>query len=300
MRSHATLAALLVLGAFTIAPRADAAIAVDGQLDPDYGAALATQTTQTSFVDAKPAFWTNPTLYADGTELDALYLTVEGGVLHLLIAGNMGFCCPTMFSHQEEFDVFIDSGPGGQHTLRADNAVGALNGLAGLTFDAGFDADYWLSSTVNMSCAYAELLSAGGGAGYNLGFNISGPPGTLTGGTNPFGILAAVDNSNGAGVTAGCAAASGAGVTTGVEWAIPLAAIGNPTGCVRVCVVATSIGTGALGNQTLGACPPGTCALGAPAGVDLSAIAGNQYVTICLGPTPTSGSTWGRLKTIYR
>jgi hypothetical protein len=299
MRSHATL--VLVLGALTLAPPADAAITVDGHLDPDYGAALATQTTQTSFVDANPLFSPNPTLYADGTELDGLYLTVDGGVLHLLIAGNMGFCCPTMFSHQEEFDVFIDTGAGGQHTLRSDNAaVGGLNGLAGLTFDAGFDADYWLSSTVNMSSDYAELPAGGGGAGYVLGFNTAGSPGTLTGGTNPFGILAAVDNSNGAGVTTGCAAASGAGVTTGVEWAIPLAALGNPTGCVRVCVVATNFQTHALGNQTLGASPPGTCALGAPAGVDLSSIAGNQYVTICLGPTPTSGSTWGRLKTIYR
>jgi hypothetical protein len=76
MRSHATL--VLVLGALTLAPPADAAITVDGHLDPDYGAALATQTTQTSFVDANPAFSPNPTLYADGTELDVLYLTVEG------------------------------------------------------------------------------------------------------------------------------------------------------------------------------------------------------------------------------
>ena len=125
-----------------------------------------------------------------------------------------------------------------------------------------------------------------------------GSPGTLTGGTNPFGIPPRW-TPNGAGVDRR-AAAAGTGVTTGVEWAIPLAALGNPTGCVRVCVVATNFQTHALGNQTLGACPPGTCALGAPAGVDFSSIAGNQYVTFCLGPTPTGGSTWGRLKTIYR
>jgi len=244
-------------------------------------------------------FSPNPTLYADGTELNALYVTIDGGVLYLFVTGNMGFCCPTMFSHQEDFDVFIDAGPGGQHTLRADNGHASLNALAGLTFDIAFDPDYWLRSTLNMVSAFAELPAAGGGAGYNLGYNITGAPGTLIGGTNPFGILAAIDNSNGAGVGSGCGAASGAGVTTGVEWAIPLAAIGNPSGCVRVSVVAIGAGN-ALGNQLLAPLPPGTCALGAPAAVNLGSIAGDQFVTICPGPTPVSGATWGRLKTLYR
>jgi len=295
-RSPHLLAAFVML-----APAAaTAAVVVDGHLDADYGPALSTQTTQTSFVDTNPAFSPNPTLYADGSELDAGYGFISNGVLYLFLAGNNGFCCPTMFSHQEEFDVFIDSKTGGQGTLRADNTGAPLNALASLTFDTGFVPDYWVECTVNMACAYAELLASGGGVGYDLGFNTAGAPGTLSGGTNPFSILAAVDNSNGAGETQGCGAGSGAGVATGVEWAIPLGAIGDPAGCVTVSVLVSKAGQGVLGNQTLGPLAPGTCALGAAAGVDLSSLAGAQFFTVCPGVTPTRDATWGRLKTIYR
>ena len=289
---------LVALSAFV--PGATAAVTVDGRLDPDYGPAISVQTTQTSFVDANPAYSPDPIRYADGSELDVAYGLIADGALHLFLAGNLGFCCPTMYSHQERFEIFIDSRAGGQHTLRADNAAAALNALAGLTFDAGFLPDYWLACTLNMSCRYAELLAGGGGVGYDLGYNLVGAPGTLTGGTNPIGILAAVDNSNGAGETAGCGPASGAGVTTGAEWAIPLAAIGDPRDCVTVSVFVTNVDSHALGNQVLGPLSPGTCALGAPAGVDFSTLAGAQTFTVCSGPTPARPDTWGRLKTIYR
>jgi hypothetical protein len=53
-----------------------AAVTVDGQLDPDYGVALSTQTTQTSLGDMVTGFET----YA--SELDGAFGCVEGGVLH--------------------------------------------------------------------------------------------------------------------------------------------------------------------------------------------------------------------------
>lgn len=297
---------MALMTGLALAAPSRAAITVDGLLDLDYGPPLATQTTQTSFVDATPAFSPNPALYADGSELDAVHGFIADGVLHMWIAGNVGFCCPTMYSHQEELDLFFDSRPGGQPVLRSDNAaVGwfsgtTLNGLAGLRFDVGFEPDYWVGCTVNMSSAWAELLTAGGGVGRFLGSNTVGAPGTLSGGSNPDGVLAAIDNSNGAGVTAGCAAGSGSDVSTGVEWAIPLAAIGNPGGCVRVCVMVANAESHALGNQFLAPLPPGTCALGAPAAVDLGSVAGEQFVTICPAATPAQGGTWGRLKTLYR
>lgn len=191
MKPAVPLGPLLLAAGVSLASPGAATVTVDGQLDPEYGPALSTQTTQTSFVDANPAFSPNPVRYADGSELDAAHGYIADGALHLLLAGNMGFCCPTMFSHQEEFDLFIDSKPGGQHTLRADNptiaccAGGLLNSLAGLTFDAGIEPDYWLGCTLNMNSSWAELLTDGGGAGYGLGYNFSGAPGTLTGGTNP-------------------------------------------------------------------------------------------------------------------
>jgi hypothetical protein len=129
----------------------------------------------------------------------------------------------------------------------------------------------------------------------NAGF---GAPGTIDGGSNPFGILCSIDLSNTTGVTAGCGASSGAGVTTGVEWAIPLAAIGNPTGAIRICALIARI-DGAISNQVLGPVPPGTCTLWPAGAVNFASIAGAQYFVVDL-TTPTARGTWGRLKTIYR
>ena len=297
---------LLLVAALSLAPPGAGAVTVDGRLEPAYGAPVSVQSTQTGFVDADPALSPNPTLYADGSELDVAYGTISDGVLHLLLAGDLGFCCPSMFSHQEAFDLFIDSKPGGQNMLRADNATegccvgGTLNAFAGLRFDDGFVPDYWFECTVNMACRFAELPTGGGGTGFDLGYNTGGAPGTLSGGTNPHDIRAAVDNSNGAGVTQGCASSSGAGVTTGVEWAIPLAAIGDPTGCVTVTAFASNAESHAIGNQVLDPLPPGTCALGAPSGVDFAAIAGAQTFTVCPDPSPARGVTWGRIKLLYR
>jgi len=281
------------------------AVTVDGVLDLEYGPPLAVQTTQTSFEDSSPGLSPDPVRIANGSELDALYAFVDGNVLRLMLAGNLGFCCSASYSHQEVLDVFIDSQPGGQSTLRNDNplvgwAGTALMGLAGLSFDLGFEPDYWLGCTINTYSSYAELPAAGRGEAYNLGSNLVGAPGVLTNGINPFGILIAVDNSNAAGVGTGCAPASGARVTTGIEWAIPLAAIGNPTGCFRVCALVNDVDTYEIGNQVLGPLPPGTCALGAPESVHLASHAGNQYVSVCPAGSEAKTSTWGQLKTVYR
>jgi hypothetical protein len=174
-----------------------------------------------------------------------------------------------------------------------------------LTFDTEFVPDYFFEAWVYnleyvLHVDYAELPTTGGGAAYLLGYADPGGPGTLTGGTNPYGILAACDNSNTAGVTAGCDAASGAGVTRGVELAIPMAAIGNPTGCVKVLAFGYSEDLGIM-NQMLGPLPPGICALGSnyPA-IDLRNYAGDQFFTICPGITPARTTTWGSLKATYR
>ena len=281
------------------------AVTVDGVLDQEYGPPLAVQTTQTSFEDSSPGLSPDPARIANGSELDALYALVAGNVLYLMLAGNLGFCCSGSYAHQEGLDIFIDSEPGGQSTLRSDNPlVGwggtALEGLAGLSFDAGFEPDYWLGCTVNMYSSYAELPAAGRGEAYNLGSNLVGAPGVLTRGTNPYGILVAVNNGNAAGVGTGCGSATGARVTTGIEWAIPLSAIGSPTGCFRVCALVNDVDTYELGNQVLGPLPPGTCALGAPGSVHLGSYAGNQFVTVCPEGSEARSSTWGQLKTVYR
>jgi hypothetical protein len=297
----AFLAASLVLPA-----RSASAVTVDGRLEPDYGAALSIQTTQTGNGDSPFA----QVMTAGGSELDQAYGFIAGGVLHVFLSGNLMYVPGAeLMGHWLPTDLFIDSGPGGQNRLRSDNPAIEpsydLNPMAGLTFDAAFEADYWLScgSTyffTPLRAYFATLPTGGGGTGYYLGYAPTGGPGTLSGGTNPDGIEAALDNSNRGGVTAGCAAASGAGVTTGIEWAIPLSAIGNPTGCVKVCAIVCSQDHSTIANQVLGPAPPGTCNLGAASAVNFANIAGDQFFTVCPPPTPARATSWGLLKTIYR
>jgi hypothetical protein len=304
----------MVSVAALLATAAAAAPVVDGSLDAGYGAALVTQTTQTSLGDASQGLVD----FAFGSELDAGYGTVADGVLHLFLSGNLMFQERGMEpGHRyDEVDVYIDSESGGQNVLRADNpAVGStyhpLNQRAGLRFDADFAPDHWFNSALNsagsnLSAPYAlkvcsaTLPAGSGGTGGFLGQSSPGGPGTLTGGTNPSGVAAAIDNRNVAGVGAGCAAASGAGAATGIELAIPLAAIGSPTGCVRVCAVVISYWDGSVSNQVLGPLPAGTCALGLPSTVDFSLISGDQSFSVCPESVPVRGSTWGSLKAIYR
>ena len=314
--THKCLAsARLALGILSLGALPVTAVPVDGTLDPGYGTAISTQTNaaDVGFPDASLGLVGG----SNGSELDLAYGFISDGTLHLLLAGNL-VCQGNpvdygLFTHN--LYLFIDTRPGGQNRLRADNAdldYGELDRMAGLTFDTGFEPDYWLACRGSLANYYdpmsrytlyawgAELLTGGAGGGALLGTTGAGGPGTLSGGTNPDGIQVTIDNRNTAGVTAGCGPASGAGATTGIEWAIPLAAIGNPTGCVRVCAVLANASGSGLFNQVLPPLPVGTCALGAPAGVDFNGHAGEQFFTVCDPNVPARTSSWGKLKTLYR
>jgi len=275
------------------------AVPVDGKVEPAYGGSLSTQTTQTSRGDADEYF---------ASELDEAFGFVTGDTLYLLLAGNYNRFSSELLPAVNQLQLYIDTGPGGQNTLSSSNPNLGLSvklpTMTGLQFDDGFAPDYWFASAresaTGLYCHFAELPAGGGGAGQFLGSSTAGSMGTLAGGVNPLGILASVDNSNTAGVTAGCDASSGAGVTTGIEWAIPLAAIGNPSGAIRVCALLASIGTeGQVSNQVLGPVPPGTCAPGSASGVNFANIPGAQYFTIDV-VTSAARTTWGRLKSMYR
>jgi hypothetical protein len=230
--------ALLVLN--LLLPRAtqSAAVTIDGALDPDYGVALSTQTIGTqAWADANSGL-VGP---ANGSELDEAFGFISDGTLHLFLAGNL-ICQGNPVDYglfTSSLYLFIDSKAGGQNRMRADNADldnGALNRMAGLTFDAGFEPDYWLgcrgtlanfydpASLYTLYALQAALLTGGAGAGALLGTTGAGGPGVLSGGSNPDGILVTIDNRNTAGVAFTCDASSGTGVTTGLEWDIPLAA----------------------------------------------------------------------------
>jgi hypothetical protein len=295
---------VVALLAAAVMPSGVSAITVDGRLDPSY-TLLSTQTTQTVAGDDSQGLAD----FGVGSELDAAYGTIENGVLYLFLAGNLEdtICGVNACTDSDILEVFIDSQGGGQNTLLSPSPAGFA--FAGFTFDSDLAPDYTveyfdvgaLDHDFSRWAYYEELPTGGGGASYFLGSGPNaGAPGTLSGGTNPFGILATIDNRNTAGVTAGCGAASGAGVTAGVELAIPLAAIGNPTGCIKVSAFVCEASAVTVTNQSLGPLPVGTCSLGAPASVNFAGLAGEQFFTICTGATPARTATWGLLKTIYR
>ena len=288
------LASLLVVSLLARGVAAHATT-IDGQRDPEYGPALSTQTTQTSLGDTPPGYNPfSPLTMAIGSELDGAHGFVSGSTLRLFFSGNLRSYVGEPLIAPDQLQIYVDCAPGGQNTLRADNpSVGPylrLDQMAGLTFDSGFAPDYWLACEVDGSgpsqpffAYYAELPTTGGGSGGTLGHADGGGTGTLTGGTNPFGIMASIDQTNRAGVDGGCGAAGGSGVTTGVEWAVPLAALGNPTGEIRVCALIARAGQPVqVSNQVLGPVPPGSCSLGAPVGIDFTSIPGLQYFSLGL------------------
>lgn len=284
--------ALLALAALSVVALAQPTI--DGTRDALYGSALVVQNTQTGFGDSN----LGQVDFANGSELDAAYAYVDTStqILYLFLAGNLE-------SNFNKLEIFFDTVTGGQNRLRGDNANVDFNGLNrmgddgsgnGLTFDADFEADYWIGITGGgnpyaLYANWAELLTNGTGQGYYLGTTGAASNGVLSGGTNPSGIRVTINNSNTGGVEAGSGLASGNGstVTTGIELAIPFAAVGitgSPT--IKISAFINGAGHDFLSNQVLGGIGGGGN-LGEPRGVNFANIAGNQYFTVVV-PEPAS------------
>jgi hypothetical protein len=215
---------------------------------------------------------------ANGSALDAAYGRIENGILYLVLAGNLA-------SDYSKLEIFFDTGAPGQNTLTniypnvdsyygssaleimGPGGPGGTNGTPGLTFDANFVASYWMDvdcggSPFTVYANYAQLYPGGGGTnGYNLGQTIGAPtngtlfvPAGATNTANPFGIQVALNNINTAGVDASpCYETLGQqSVTTGVELGIPLAALGSPTGAVKVCAFISDSSHTNVSDQVLG------------------------------------------------
>jgi hypothetical protein len=173
--------------------------------------------------------------------------------------------------------------------------------MNGLGFDGGFEADYRLqlegddngfNGPREWTARLQAITAGGGGTLVTLGRSVAGGPGTLVGGTNPHGIQATIDNRNVVGVTVGCADAIGDAATRGIEWAIPLAALGNPGGCIRITAMVRTA-NGSLSNQVLAPLPIGTCPPGLAASMNFANHAQEQFFTVCPGAIGVPGGPVG-------
>lgn len=192
---------------------------MDGTADVEYGAALSTQNTNTQFGNANSG---DPINGGGGSELDQVFGYISGGRLYVTLAGNL----ETNFN---KFDVFIDSEAGGSNIIDGSslpagvdqfccggngtdpNSTGALQRLTGLTFDAGFAADHYLTFTHGFeklheglpdelqfyaaTAHYADLTAGTSGRNAALGMQTAqrGLPNVLRGTTADFDTDGNVD-----------------------------------------------------------------------------------------------------------
>lgn len=293
---------VLVLLAVVASP-AMAQISVDGSVDSMYGSPISVQTVQTQFGDSMNG--------ASGGELDALYATVDGGRLYVMLAGNQE-------GNFNKMDIFIDSVAGGENQLTGtpqydfsgDGTNWISSNLSGLKFDAGFEADYHLFGRhggsdyefdiVNRAGGTSASVSGDSGTGSSTGATVNAGsimPGA--GGNNTTTFLSqsvdfAFDNSNNAGVTGGCDPLDAAGtaaaeaVTTGLEFSVALADIGNPTE-IKLVAMYNNGDHNYLSNQMLPGLTGPQCNLGSDgngnggsdlSGIDLSTLSGTQFAVI--------------------
>lgn len=270
---------------------------IDGSRDPNYGAALALQTTATNFGNSN----LGSAIDANGSELAAAYARHADGNLYLMFTGNLE-------TNYNKIEIFIDSVAGqGQNILRGDNPDVDFNGLnrmgfdgfsQGLTFDTDFAPDYYLSASggpnglgTEFFTNYSELRSAGGGNGFYIGAS-----GTATAPfahvdsrvnndpANPaLGIEWGFNNSNTGGVPDFGTTpnpATVASVVTGVEVKIPLGFLNDSIDDLKVMAFINGSSHDFLASQFLAGLPDGTDNLGEPRLVDLTLIPDNQFFTV--------------------
>jgi hypothetical protein len=263
-------------------------------------------------------------------ELDAAYGLVQNDTLFLLFTGNLQNQNGPNELHiffMAGAGGTTNGLTSGEVTNIGDNVLtimgGSTNGAAtnavgpGLLFDVGFEPSYWLGVNIgypyHFYLDYAQLWPGGTNAagiatnGYNVGSSTTLTNGTLVPANNPFGIQATINNSNTNGVlgdASGCVyegespqpvimnSSNALQVATGVELAIPLAALGSPTGAIKVCAFIGNYNGGGPGsyvsNQLL---PPintgttnqacfGSLATGNSKNVNFEALPGTHYFSV--------------------
>lgn len=250
---------------------------IDGTLAGDsYGAARAVQTIETGFGDNQ-------------SEWDAAYSIVGPTTLALMFTGNLQ-------ANFNKLEIFIDTNSSGTTNVYSNpqNNDGSAV-MNGMTFDSGFTPDYHIiarhgfnGSNDTFDIDFANLASQT----FTSDSNVFGGFSTGIGVGASTGISIGFDNSNMAGIggNGGMAADQSAAlaVQTGLELGINLAALGNPTGPIRIMLLQNNQDHNFLSNQTLGGLPVGTGNLGSPANaIDFNNFAGDQFFFAIPEPATT-------------
>jgi hypothetical protein len=214
------LTAMGLIGGMWCVAAATAQPVIDGKADAGdgYGAALSVQNTNTAYGDATLG---DPVNGGGGSEIDQVFGRVANGRLYVTVTGNLE-------RNFNKMEVYIDSKAGGVNTITGSalptgvdafccggigTTSGALQRMDGLTFDTGFDADYFLTftngfETVNpglsdavgfwaISAHYADLTNGTSGAVVSAGMQLAyrGLPNVLRfpGDYNKNGLVDAAD-----------------------------------------------------------------------------------------------------------
>lgn len=270
---------------------------LDGQRDASYGAPLAIQNTQTQFGDNNLGTidWSN------GSEINAVYAYRTATDLYLFFAGNVE-------SNYNKLTIIIDSVAGGQNRLLQDQSDQDFGGLRrisddgtgnGMTFDAGFEADYWFNftggdtgGTYGFFMNYAKIGDNTSGVFCGRGLSAGPLNMDFTSGATDIGIRAAIDNTNILGVSGGNGLETPTnGFDTGLEYRIPLARLGDPTGDIKVIAFINGGGNDFLANQVIAGIGGGDN-LGEPRSVNFENRPGPQFALV---PGPAGADVTGVL-----
>ena len=310
LKSFSALAAFAAVAWFGGLAAAQPFPVVDGTVDAIYGAPIAVQTVQTGFGDTDGV--------TVGSELDAAYVAVCDERLFMVITGNVEQNFNKLnifFDTKSGGENVLSSDP--EYDFDPGGGAWISKNFGGHTFDAGFEADFHMFVRSGGGDNYeVDWIDRLGGTGTA----VNGNGGSAVGlGTVAVGSLAnnAVasalandisfffDNSNLAGVigapggpsdppTPAANQANAAAVTTGFEFSIDFADLSLDPMCdneIKVAAIMGNSNHNYHSNQILAGLPAPQGNLGGDnaggfsgtlSGVDFTAFAGDQFMTIDL------------------
>ncbi len=206
---------------------------IDGRNVPaEFGTPLASQTNYTGFGDRLEAHnW--------GSELNQLFIRCIDGVLYIGVTGNLE-------GNGNSYHFYIDTGRSDSNTFNL--TTGCINcsmqGMSGVIFEHRPDYAIGINryddgqGNDNIYIDFHDLLA--NESTYVGAVSVGTGANTPSGGDNSVGLSVAFDNSNVQGVTSDpFNIGDPSTANTGMELAIPLSALGNPQGPIRILVMLT-------------------------------------------------------------